>query len=355
VGSDGVPVPAHAIDALASAPSTAMRAAAKDLRKFNCMIDDDPELAVVLARRSLDLMVRAACHVTEIEIGTKRLETLIQELRGANVLSDLVYRHCGVIRVFGNLATHGPPSDEEGMGFQSAPGNAEAEICSRSLTSIVAWFCERIVPHAPTYGALKVIQGSAIQPEHLVAATKIDELVYPQGFRGIPEALMQWHSHNPEIFNILYDSDAAMTVGCLTVVPIRNGLYNDIRRGTVVDNVLPINQIRKFDFPDKYILYVASIVIHPSYHRSSAFLRLFDGYLLKLMDLADRGIYASEILADAITDDGRALSENLGLRRVSASYHSSQIYSGLMLPPQLRLTTPRGRKLREIYQRYHRS
>ena len=66
--------------------------------------------------------------------------------------------------------------------------------------------------------------------------------------------------------------------------------------------------------------------------------RLFTHFkdLRKLREWADNDFYIEEIIADAITSDGKNISQSFGLTKIKETDHSSTLYYAKMLPPNFK-------------------
>jgi hypothetical protein len=209
----GYQVDENLIEALKTAPRTSPRAIASDLQKFNRYSEDDVGVAIFQARRVLEGMIRSTCTIREMDTD-RPLEVLLNNLRKDGSLSELIYTHCMSLKSFGNWATH--PSPTEIDIFRTELSAAELNICGQALNVVVNWYCREVLPRLPNTLSLGVVKGAAIQDSHLIAATQIDRLVYPELFWGIPEVLFKWHKVNQDIFTLVEDVTTKKTVGCLT-------------------------------------------------------------------------------------------------------------------------------------------
>lgn len=192
--------------------------------------------------------------------------------------------------------------------------------------------------------------GRKVTREMIAQAVEIDKQVYNDDFQGILETCLGWWKKNPEIYVMLEDTETRKIVGYINAMALDEAYCEEIISGTIVDTTIPIEYINNYDFPDVYKLYFASIAIHPDYHNTSAFKLLYDAFLLHIMRLADREIYFSEVLADAVSDSGEKLCKYIGMQQLKESSHGSKIYTTSLLPPKIRITTKVSRQLTEKYE-----
>jgi hypothetical protein len=337
------------VDSLRAATSATPRALGAELQRFENLVEiTDLDMAMVRARRALEMALRSAFSVFVTEPGTRPLDALLAELGKASKLPSVVEKHCRVVQTFGNLGAHGadPIPDE---GDVVALSSVEAELCSRSLNVIAQWYVRSVLPRVVEQFSFRVLLPGQIGLAELEQAAAIDVHVYPEGFRGKPDVLLGWHTHNPEIFTIVADVATGRVVGCLTVIPLDDATFSRLESGSLIDVDLPVAAIRRYDLPDFYKLYVASVVVDPAYQGSAAFGALYEAHLDRLLSLARREVFATELLADVITADGERLAQFIGMQRVRPSDHGSGIYKAQLLPPALRVTTRKGKQLLAFY------
>ena len=192
--------------------------------------------------------------------------------------------------------------------------------------------------------------GQNVTPEMIFQAVGIDECVYKDEFQGVYETCINWWKQNPAIYVMIEDPDTKQIVGYINAMPLAEEYYQLIRSGATIDTDVPCEMIETYDFPDTYMLYFSSIAIHPSYRNTSAFKALLDGFMIHILQLYDREIYFSSILADAVSDIGEKLCKYIGLQFIRESNHGSKIYEGALLPPTIRPTTQLCKRLISAYQ-----
>jgi hypothetical protein len=181
-------------------------------------------------------------------------------------------------------------------------------------------------------------------------ALAIDAAVYPEHLRGIQEVCYQWLARNPDIYIIIMDPAADIVVGYINAMPLEKAFYNELESGRRIDVDFPAQALRTYDLPDLYELYFCSIAVNPSYHTTSAFRTLYDAFIDKLLALARREIFMTEILADAVTEEGRKLCLYAGMKSIKQTDHASEIFKVSLLPPALRATSLKAKNLLVFYQ-----
>lgn len=152
------------------------KALAEDLRRFELLSSVDSEMALVRARRALDVMLRSTCRAEDIEPGTRPLDELLTQLRRAGVLPRVVESHCRVIKDFGNLAAHGVEADGEAN--DECLTEVEVEMATRGLETAFRWYLATVIPRLQAHHTLVALHGRSISLEQIRATVDIDLLVY---------------------------------------------------------------------------------------------------------------------------------------------------------------------------------
>lgn len=326
------------------------QAIANELSKINQIVSIDPEMGLVRIRRVLDLLLRNVAEQNGIRSGTKPLEQILVELTRNCSIPDLVEKHCRVIKEFGNFATHGNELPISGLSFE-AVSDVELAICAQSLMVLVRWYQNVIMPQNKRKELFAVLDSDQITNAYIDQAVEIDKLNYSDQLVGINSYCYRWHERNQDIYTMIIDPITDNLVGYINAMPLEKDYYNQIKKGKTIDTMIPDNVIRKYDFPDFYFLYFSSIGIHPSYQNTSAFRILYETFVNKLIDLARKEIFLVEIIADAVTPEGLRLCKYAGMKEYCKTNHNSAIYSVMLLPPSLRITTAAGKTLVSYYEK----
>jgi hypothetical protein len=167
-------------------------AIANDLSKYNLIVSADCEMAIVRLRRAMDVMLRNISIMYDIIPGTKPIEQLLTEINKANVMPNIIQKHCKVIKEFGNLAAHG--GDESGSDLElSTLSIQEANMCAESISAIAHWYLISIAPSIKEESSLTTVSGIQVTKEMIDQAVEIDSLNYPPELRGVREICYSWH------------------------------------------------------------------------------------------------------------------------------------------------------------------
>lgn len=148
---------------------------------------------------------------------------------------------------------------------------------------------------------------------------------------------------------MVVDTTTNKVVGYVNAMPLEPVAFEDLQKGGTIDLALPLEAVRAYDFPDLYLLYVASVAVDPSYQSSTAVRVLLEGFIDKLLELARQEMFVSRILADATSAEGERLARLVGMTRARGSTHESAIYETTLLPPSLKFLSNKGRALITFY------
>lgn len=336
---------------LSSSHVPALQCVGRDLRKFYGLCTVDPEMALVRARRILEVIIGASCESANITVGTKSLETLLTELSRAAAVPDLVMRHIRTLRDFGNLAAHATRTDSSTSSEWIDMSDAELRVCEISLLAVIRWFEQTTVTTVAMQSPFTTVESNAVTVDLISQAVALDRLVYSNEYRGTLELCKAWHCQNPEIYVMLIYRPTGHLVGYINAMPLQDTYFARIEAGDTIDMELPPEALRRYDLPDFYRLYLSSIVVHPDFQGSAAFKALFDAYTEKLLRLAKADVFITEAIADAVTPQGQQVARTVGMKPVRCSKHNSTIYKLIMLPPSLRYPSRSGQCLATFYQR----
>ncbi len=224
-----------------------------------------------------------------------------------------------------------------------------------SLYSIIEWYMisfftkpvvkqKKIVPVMP----------EEFQYSDIIESYEIERLVLPPALIASQATDLEWFKYNP-LTNIgARDLETGKLVGFFTTLPVSDSLYESIQSGNFDDTLIGVKDIKQYDMPGFYKLYLCSFCIHPDYNTTSAFKTIYTAFIDFLIYLAeDREIFISDIIADGVTPQGASLCESVGMKKVTGTIHDSHVYEAALIPPAfttLKLNNRIGKKLIAYYQ-----
>lgn len=169
------------------------------------------------------------------------------------------------------------------------------------------------------------VLGREANKEILAQALELDKLVYPVHYQTIYAYALSWYEKNRDIFVFVLDGEKV--VGYICLLPISAGIYQEIRKGVVKEDItIPQEDILAYKDGEEYNLYIFSTVLHPAYHGSEYLKLMLEGVQKNIFRLCKEGVKFNKILADTISPKGIKLARSLGFREICQSNHDSIIY-----------------------------
>ena len=221
---------------------------------------------------------------------------------------------------------------------------------------VILWYCLH-----KFYG-YRLVFGNEVTEKMIGDAIEIDRDCYTGDnaiFQGTMDACLAWYKKNPEIYTMIVSPEIKKVIGYINMMPIREQVFEGIKRGNVIDMEIPADDIICYEDPIEGALdlYLCSAAIRGSYRVSrenpcfsTAFLFLYRAFTARLLLLAEeRKIFFRRVIADAITESGIQLCDFIGMKKIMVSGHGSVIYTADMTQSELRLPGFKGRRLKWLY------
>lgn len=173
--------------------------------------------------------------------------------------------------------------------------------------------------------------------KYLDQAIKIDYQHYNEEQTGILETCIKWYEANNDIYTFIIDNNDNV-VAYFNAMLLEEEIFEKLKKGTFFDNNITPDSIITPFLPGTYRLYFCSIAIDKNHNNNKIeiFSLLYKSFFHKLREWADNDFYIEEIIADAITSDGKNISQSFGLTKIKETDHSSTLYYAKMLPPNFK-------------------
>ena len=232
-----------------------------------------------------------------------------------------------------------------------ANDNDRRKLAEMSITAVLDWYSKyllhhKIVPH----DELEIVWSEELTYKDFITMHEIDKLVLREDLIAPPQVTYAWYQYNNYTHIAIRSTLTNKIVGYFTVLPVTDQLYSEIQSGYFKDNDLSTDNLRKYDVPDFYKLYIACVCIHPEFQNTTAFSLLYNALLKMLMELAvEREIYVTNIITEASTLQGEKFCNILGLKRLLNTQIGTKIYGATLLPPSWQLKSSFGSKLIKYY------
>ena len=225
------------------------------------------------------------------------------------------------------------------------------KLAEMSMTAVLEWYSKyllhnKIIPR----DRFEIVWPDDLEYEDFVTMYEIDKQVLRADLIATPDVTYNWYLCNNYSHIAIRSTETYKIIGYFTVLPVTDELYKEIQSGYFKDNDLSTENIRKYDIPDFYKLYVACVCIHPKYQNTSAFHTLYNALIKMMLELAvEREIYITDIITEASTLQGEKFCKILGLKRLMNTEINTQIFGATLLPPSLQLKSTFGNKLIKYY------
>lgn len=229
----------------------------------------------------------------------------------------------------------------------------QMHLMNTSLIYILDWYTQLLEPKGPltTPRRLSVIPLGGFSKEDIQETYNIEKLVLRSDLISTWEEAYQWYCYNSLTFLGIRDQDTNKVIAFCTILPVSEEWYSAFRKGKISDTSMDLLDIRQYNLPDFYNIYISSVCVHPDYQGvSGAFTMLYNAIIEMFLELA-RGqeIYVYKLIAEASTLDGERLCKFIGMKEIGASNHGTRIYESYLIPPALRLKSKVGKSLTDYY------
>ncbi|MBD5455314.1 MAG: toll/interleukin-1 receptor domain-containing protein [Lachnospiraceae bacterium] len=219
-------------------------------------------------------------------------------------------------------------------------------LIDKALVSIVRWYLAVKYSTLPNNHNFEIIYPGEMKHSDFLETDEIDYLVLREDLIASVETAIEWYDYNNYTYIAIRDRGSKKIVGYFTLLPITEDTYNLILSGDFMDKEFTTDSIVQYEAPGIYILYVASVAIHPQYQNTNAFLELYNAVIDVVISLAQqREIYFSQILAEASTKQGEKLCKIMGMKKHNSTTTNTDVYTLTLIPPELRLFGSKGKLL----------
>jgi hypothetical protein len=258
-------------------------------------------------------------------------------------LSNAVYEHLNLLISGYNLQMNTFFNDKD-----------KKMMIDLSLASILDWYLVYIatILHKDMKDELiDAVWYDELTFQDFLDMYEIDQLVLRPDLIASPDVTYKWYQYNNFSHIAVRSRTTRKIIGYFTLFPVADDLYEEIKSGNFKDNELNTKNIRTYDIPDFYKLYVACVCIHPDYRNTTAFHKLYNLLVKMMYELAtEKEIYITDIITEASTPQGLKLCKILGFKKLVDTNLDTEIYGATLLPPSLRLNSNFGHKLIRFYQ-----
>lgn len=149
-----------------------------------------------------------------------------------------------------------------------------------SITAVLEWYSKyllhnKMIPR----DSFEIVWSDELTYNDFVTMYEIDQLVLREDLIAPPQITYAWYQYNNYTHIAIRSTVTNKIVGYFTILPVTDQLYLEIQSGYFKDNDLTTDNLRKYDVPDFYKLYIACVCIHPDYQNTTAFNKLYNALL----------------------------------------------------------------------------
>lgn len=163
--------------------------------------------------------------------------------------------------------------------------------------------------------------------DDFVRICEIEKSHYPSEYSSSPELMQNLYKKNIEIYLCVRDNENSSIVGFVSLIPVREEVFNAILKGDFNDSEISADDILKYDKPGEYRGHIQSMVVAKECKNKSILLILYRELKKRLRNFEQKNIEFSAITADVVSMFGEKVDVDLlGMKFVKKTSRNSKIY-----------------------------
>ena len=171
---------------------------------------------------------------------------------------------------------------------------------------------------------ISICDGENMTDRQLLQAVALDRAVYPQSYWLDDETALGYLHARPEIYS--YAADGGKLIAYLNMSCIDEASYLTLLNGDQNDLCISAANLLYPLVGEKNYLYFSSIAVSSAYRGKGIAKKLFARFGEKLVLLRKKGIYFTDIIADAISPHGEKLCRSLGMQFAKVSVYGGKLF-----------------------------
>lgn len=301
----------------------------------------EPEEAFLWMKRIVDLILRDILG-KKISVSSDLLLDVLNK-QNCPYLTNIVIDHFSFIfKVDDLFMATASISDEQ------------YQLLEFSLLCILDWYTQNFAKSSSFDSENDPEQLVPVYPhnftkEDIIETFRIEKKVLRDDLISPWEEAYNWFIHNKEIFMGVRSTRTNKIVAFSTILPVSDEWYNKFVAGDIYDTTMDLLDIRKYDLPDFYNIYISSVCTDPKYSNTCAFTMLYNNIISQFLEFAKQEIYIYRLLAEASTIDGERLCRFIDMKKIGITDHNTNIYESYLIPPSFRLKSKMGKCLIDYY------
>ncbi|NTW54005.1 MAG: CHAT domain-containing protein [Chlorobaculum sp.] len=140
--------------------------------------------------------------------------------------------------------------------------------------------------------------------------------------------LNQWKpvvENNPDGFVFVVD-DTLKIIGYWHFVALQDYFFKRVKSGEIEDEEITVENMRFLGIPGIYDIYFIIVAVLKGYRGYKVNRMLYDGFIKRITELAESGVYVKNICANAFTPEGEALCKSIGMKFLTLHNRRGKIY-----------------------------
>ena len=329
----GFLLPKSIIKLFENSDNQSIKKLSEGISEFNSLMPEHPELAILYSRKIIiGILQHISCtneighrNFSLIELSTLCFQKNLINAKAKSTLENLNQLSEMVFSMY-----------QFPIGFTTEKKLHPDEICLfvSNLKLFLLWFAKHTKSHVSFERTYFNLSPELMTPSHFAQICELEKK-YPPQFRTSSDTIHTWHKHNPDIYTVITDVKKKNVIGLIEALPLNDDYSNRLYKSELNDVEIPVDAIMTFDKPCILKLYISSVIIDEFYYNSDIFIFMFDAFLKKLLKLARKGIYFSEVFADIINPQGRKIARYWEMEKIIDTPHGSAIYKLTLIPPSL--------------------
>lgn len=323
---------------------------AHEMEEFVGLRGWDGERAAIKAQHAADMFAQYVYSSRVGPAGALAPMALVKRLSEAGKLEAHIVKAFEVAHGIGKVAA------EKAMKFGGEDTITAQEIreVTEALIDIGVWLTE----NAEELGRASDLTGTRVVPEieltfeDIKGTIGVDIEAYGMNdatYIPSEDLVKSWFEWNPGIYTLLQVQETREAVGYINAMPVGEKTFKEILSGEFDESAFGRDQILRYEEPGYYYLYFCSVAIKKDWRNQGNFRKILDGFSANIGRLAHRNIFIREIVADAVSPEGRALCKSFGMKPVRSSDRGSSIYRMPLLPPDFKPVTKNAKRVHSFY------
>lgn len=323
-------------------PQDFLVAITTEIRDYKSAKDIDYRLGIIKAKFIVDSLIKA---LWRLKFGLNAEMPVLNSKNANEVISAIGPTSSNTLEYLKLILEKSLQAAKS----EAAVSKEDENLVEESLFRFAFWICEigQVIKRDKKENPFlaKVYPGD-FSKEDIIDTYIIEKRVLRHDLISEWNEAYKWYKYNNYTFIGIRDAQSNKIIAFANLIPITEEYAERIKSGTITDVEIPLKDIRQYNLPDFYIVYIASFCIDPDHQKSNAFLILYNMIIEILLGLAkDKEVYIQKIIAEASTDDGEKLCKFIDMKQVTTTTHGTKIYEVTLIPPELRLRSKFGNEL----------